>query len=161
MLVGHSERRTDHGETDSIVLEKAKTALAHGLQTIICIGETEAERRAGVTLDVLQKQMAGSIPDDWANGEMIVAYEPVWAIGSGLTPTVDDVREAHKFMRDQLIARFADKGAKTRLLYGGSVKPVNAVELMSIENVDGALVGGASLKAVDFMAIAAAYEDIR
>lgn len=160
VLVGHSERRTDHHETNAVVFEKAKTALAHGLQTIICIGETETEKRAGTTLDVLKAQMAGSIPDTWEKGEMIVAYEPVWAIGSGLTPTADDVREAHKFMRDELVARFGDKGAKTRLLYGGSVKPANAVELMSIENVDGALVGGASLKASDFLGIAAAYEAI-
>ncbi len=160
VLVGHSERRTDHHETNAVVLEKAKTALAHGLQTVICIGETEAEKRVGTTLDVLKSQMAGSIPDAWEKGEMIVAYEPVWAIGSGLTPTAEDVRAAHKFMRDELVVRFGEQGAKTRLLYGGSVKPANAVELMSIKNVDGALVGGASLKAADFLGIAAAYETI-
>ena len=160
VLVGHSERRTDHGETNAIVHEKAKAGLAHGLQTIICIGETEAERRAGTTLAVLKIQMLESIPDDVSGGEMIVAYEPVWAIGSGLTPTAEDVRVAHEFMRNELVKRFGEKGAKTRLLYGGSVKPANAVELMGVKNVDGALVGGASLKAADFLGIAAAYEKI-
>ena len=160
VIVGHSERRTDHGESSEIVHAKAKAGLEQGLQTIICIGETEAERKSGKTLDVLKEQMIGSIPDDWNNAEMVVAYEPVWAIGTGLTPTVSDIHQAHAFMRSELISRFSEAGKKVRLLYGGSVKPTNAEELMAIENVDGALVGGASLKAVDFLAIAEAYMKI-
>lgn len=160
VIVGHSERRTDHGESDAIVNAKAEAGLSKGFQTIICIGESESERKSGVTLDVLKTQMAGSIPDDWHGGDMVVAYEPVWAIGTGLTPTADDVKEAHQFMRDELVSRFGDKGATVRLLYGGSVKPANAEELMAIGNVDGALVGGASLKADDFMGIAGAYHTI-
>lgn len=160
VIVGHSERRTDHGETDAIVLEKAKAGLAEGLMTIVCIGETEAERKAGTTLGVLKTQLAGSLPDNWEKGELVVAYEPVWAIGTGLTPTADDVAEAHKFMRDELVARYGDRGAAIRLLYGGSVKPGNAVELMGVANVDGALVGGASLKSDDFLGIARAYLEI-
>jgi triosephosphate isomerase len=161
VIVGHSERRTDHTESDETVCDKAKAAMTTGLQTIICIGETEGERKAGATLDILKRQMAGSIPDNWPDdfqgSEMIVAYEPVWAIGTGLTPTVADIEEAHAFMRKQLVSRFGDAGSKVRLLYGGSVKPSNAVELMGINNVDGALVGGASLKAADFLGIASAY----
>ncbi len=164
VIVGHSERRTDHFETSETVRGKATAALAQGMQTIICIGETEAERKSGVTLNVLKKQMDGSIPDNWPEkdelGEVVIAYEPVWAIGTGLTPTIADIAEAHDFMRKELIKRFGERGAKTRLLYGGSVKPGNAVELMAIVNVDGALVGGASLKADDFMAIANTYSRI-
>lgn len=158
VIVGHSERRTDHEETNAEVLQKAITSLKWGHMTIICIGESESERKGGTTLEVLKKQMAESIPDSPANGEFIVAYEPIWAIGTGLTPTVGDIEEAHKFMRSELIARFGDAGKLVRLLYGGSVKPANAKELMSIENVDGALVGGASLKATDFLGICAAYD---
>ncbi|MGB7285693.1 MAG: triose-phosphate isomerase [Salaquimonas sp.] len=160
VITGHSERRTDHGETNEMVHAKSISALAKGLQTIICIGETEAERKSGATLDVLKKQLAGSIPDDWHESEVVVAYEPVWAIGTGLTPTVSDIEEAHAFMRGELVKRFGEAGKKVRLLYGGSVKPGNAVELMGIANVDGALVGGASLKAVDFLGIANAYLEI-
>ena len=160
VIVGHSERRTDHAETDAVVLEKAKAGLAEGLMTIVCIGETEAERKAGSTLDILKTQLAGSLPDSWEKGELVVAYEPVWAIGTGLTPTAEDVAEAHGFMRGQLVDRFGEKGGKIRLLYGGSVKPANAAELMAVENVDGALVGGASLKAEDFLGIANAYLEI-
>lgn len=158
VIVGHSERRTDHNETNEQVLAKAKTALDWGHMAIICIGESEAERKGGTTLDVLKYQMAGSIPDSPANGEIVVAYEPIWAIGTGLVPSVGDVEEAHKFMRDELVARFGDAGKSIRLLYGGSVKPSNADELMGIENVDGALVGGASLKAEDFLGICATYK---
>jgi len=157
VIVGHSERRIDHGEFNIAVHDKAKSALWAGLQTIICIGETAAGKKAGATLDVLKDQMANSIPDDWAKGEVVIAYEPVWAIGTGVTPTAEDVAEAHAFMRNELIERFGKKGEKVRLLYGGSVKPSNAEELMSVDNVDGALVGGASLKAADFMGIASAY----
>lgn len=160
VIVGHSERRSDHGETDEIVLAKAKAGLRQGLQTIICIGETEAERKSGNTLEVLKSQLAGSLPDSREKGELVVAYEPVWAIGTGMTPTVDDVAEAHAFMRSELTNRYGDDGAKVRLLYGGSVKPGNAAELMAVDNVDGALVGGASLKAEDFLGIASAYLEI-
>ena len=125
---------------------------------IICIGESESERKSGATLDVLKQQMAGSIPQTAANGEIVVAYEPIWAIGTGLTPTAGDVEDAHKFMREELVNRFGEVGKSIRLLYGGSVKPANAAELMGINNVDGALVGGASLKAVDFLGICAAYK---
>ncbi len=157
VIVGHSERRTDHGETNAQVQAKAKAALDWGHMAIICIGESESERKGGTTLDVLKAQMAGSIPDSPSNGEIVVAYEPIWAIGTGLVPSVEDVEEAHKFMREELVARFGDAGQKIRLLYGGSVKPSNAAELMNINNVDGALVGGASLKAADFLGICKAY----
>jgi len=158
VIVGHSERRTDHNETNTQIREKAEAALNWGHMAIICIGETESERKSGKTLDVLKHQMAGSIPDGSSNGEIVVAYEPIWAIGTGLVPSVDDVEEAHKFMREELVARFGDAGKTIRLLYGGSVKPANAAELMAIENVDGALVGGASLKADDLLGICAAYD---
>ncbi len=158
VIVGHSERRTDHNETNEEVRAKAVAALGWGHMAIICIGESQAQREEGTTLAVLKEQMAGSIPDAPENGEIVVAYEPIWAIGTGLTPTVDDITEAHKFMREELVVRFGEAGAKIRLLYGGSVKPANAVELMGIENVDGALVGGASLKAEDFLGICSAYK---
>ena len=158
VIVGHSERRTDHDESDSQVRDKAVAALKWGHMAIICIGESEAERKNGTTLDVLKKQMDGSVPDTPDNGEIVIAYEPIWAIGTGLTPTAGDVEEAHKFMREELVARFGDAGEQIRLLYGGSVKPGNAVELMGINNVDGALIGGASLKAEDFLGICAAYD---
>jgi triosephosphate isomerase len=158
VIVGHSERRTDHRESDNQVREKAEAALKWGHMAIICIGESESERKSGITLDVLKKQMDGSIPDAPDNGEIVIAYEPIWAIGTGLTPTVGDVEEAHKFMRQELVGRFGEAGAKIRLLYGGSVKPGNAVELMAINNVDGALIGGASLKAADYLGICAAYD---
>lgn len=160
VIVGHSERRADHGETSQAVCEKAVAGLGEGLQTIVCIGETEEERKSGKTLDVLKEQLAESLPDSWEKGELVVAYEPVWAIGSGLTPTADDVAEAHAFMRSELVSRYSDAGNGIRLLYGGSVKPGNAKELMAVANVDGALVGGASLKAADLLGIAAAYLDI-
>jgi triosephosphate isomerase len=153
VIVGHSERRTDHGETDATVKAKAQAAMQAGLQTIICIGETGDERKAGRTLAVLKRQMAGSLVD---KADFVVAYEPVWAIGTGLTPTQADIGEAHAFMRAELVARYGEAGARIRLLYGGSVKPDNARSILSIANVDGALVGGASLKAADFLAIAKA-----
>ena len=157
VIVGHSERRTDHGETSDRVREKAQAALNWGHLTIVCIGESEEERKSGATLDVLGAQMAQSIPDEAGNGELVVAYEPIWAIGTGLTPTPSDVEEAHKFMREELCRRFGEAGKSIRLLYGGSVKPGNAAQLMAIDNVDGALIGGASLKAEDFLGICAAY----
>lgn len=160
VIVGHSERRTDHDETDSLIRAKAEAAHAAELTAIICIGETADERKSGQTLDVLKRQLAGSVPDGATAENTVIAYEPVWAIGSGLTPTVTDVEEAHAFMRQELFARFGAEGKKMRILYGGSVKPSNARELMAVANVDGALIGGASLKAADFLAIYGAYEEL-
>ncbi len=157
IIVGHSERRTDHGETDPQVRAKAEAVHAQGLVAIVCIGETEAERQAGRTLDVLERQLNGSVPDAADARNTVIAYEPVWAIGTGLTPTVSDIEEAHAFIRRNVEARLGEAGAAMRLLYGGSVKPGNAAELMAVENVDGALVGGASLKADDFLAICGVY----
>jgi len=156
IIVGHSERRTDHHETDTLVRTKAEAAWRAGLVAIVCVGETQAERDAGKTLDVVGQQLAGSVPEGATAANLVVAYEPVWAIGTGRTPTTKDVEEVHKLIRDRLKDRFSDEGASIRILYGGSVKPSNAAELMAVANVDGALVGGASLKAVDFLAIAAA-----
>jgi triosephosphate isomerase len=157
IIVGHSERRQDHGETDALVAAKAQAAWRAGLTAIICVGETEAERVAGRTLDVIGGQLAGSVPDGAAPATTVVAYEPVWAIGTGRTPTPADVAEVHAFIRDMLSKRLGEAGRGIRLLYGGSVKPSNAAELMAVANVDGALVGGASLKADDFLGIIAAY----
>ena len=160
VIVGHSERRTDHAEQDGLVRAKTDAAHAAELIAIVCIGETGDERKAGKTLDVLKRQLAESLPDTATAENTVIAYEPVWAIGTGLTPTTADVEEAHAFMRNELVSRFADAGAKMRILYGGSVKPSNARELMGVANVDGALIGGASLKAEDFLAIYRAYEDL-
>lgn len=153
VIVGHSERRADHGERDELVRAKAEAGMAAGLIAVICIGETEAERDADATTDVLARQLAGSLPDDLDGDRVVVAYEPVWAIGTGKTPTADDVRHIHDFIRRTLVERFGEAGNGVRILYGGSVKPGNAAELLAIDNVDGALVGGASLKASDFIAI--------
>lgn len=160
VIVGHSERRIDHAETNEIVNAKTKAAWAAGLVAIVCVGETADERRAERTLDIIGSQLAGSLPEGVTAENTVVAYEPVWAIGTGLTPTVQDVRAAHAFMREQLIEQFGTQGAHLRLLYGGSVKPVNAIELLGIADVDGALVGGASLKATDFLAICEAYRSL-
>lgn len=160
VIVGHSERRTDHAEQDGLVRAKTDAAHAAELIAIVCIGETGDERKAGKTLDVLKRQLAESLPDTATAENTVIAYEPVWAIGTGLTPTTADVEEAHAFMRNELVSRFADAGGKMRILYGGSVKPSNARELMGVANVDGALIGGASLKAEDFLAIYRAYEDL-
>ncbi len=157
VIVGHSERRTDHAETDAIVKAKAEAGLRAGLVAIVCVGETEAERRSGRTLDVVGGQIAGSLPEGATAANLVIAYEPVWAIGTGLTPTAGDVAEVHGFIRAALGERLGGEGAGVRILYGGSVKPSNAVELMGVANVDGALVGGASLTAKDFLGIAAAY----
>ena len=160
VIVGHSERRADHGETDGVVRAKAAAALRAGLTPIVCVGETRAEREAGDALPVVGAQIDGSLPAD-APGTIVVAYEPVWAIGTGLTPTPADVAQMHAFARERIEARLGGgKGAQVRILYGGSVKPANAAELMSVANVDGALVGGASLTAKDFMAIADAYRGL-
>jgi triosephosphate isomerase (TIM) len=157
VIVGHSERRTNHKETDAMVSAKAVAAHKAGMQAIICIGETLDERKGGKTLDVLTTQLKGSVPAGCTAANTVIAYEPVWAIGTGLTPTVAEIAEAHAHIRKELSAVMAAEGASTRILYGGSVKPSNAVELMSIANVNGALVGGASLKAVDFIGIIKAY----
>lgn len=156
VIVGHSERRADHGETDGTVCAKAQAAWRAGLTAIVCLGETEEERKDGRTLAVVDGQLAGSVPEGAKARNTVIAYEPVWAIGTGLTPTAGDVAEVHAFMRDRLRQRFGPEGDDMRLLYGGSVKPANAEELMAVENVDGALVGGASLKSSDFLAICAA-----
>ncbi|HEU0082037.1 MAG TPA: triose-phosphate isomerase [Bradyrhizobium sp.] len=156
VIVGHSERRADHGESDALVRQKAEAAWRAGLIAIVCVGETRAQRDAGQTLDVCGGQLDGSLPDGATAANLVVAYEPVWAIGTGLTPTAQDVQAVHEFIRDNLISRFKSEGARVRILYGGSVKPSNAAELMAVPNVNGALVGGASLKAADFLAIAAA-----
>jgi triosephosphate isomerase len=155
VIVGHSERRADHGETDALVRQKAEAAWRAGLTAIVCIGETQAHRDTGQTLNICSGQLSGSLPDGATAASLVVAYEPVWAIGTGLTPTVEDIKQVHQFIRDNLITRFKGEGAKIRILYGGSVKPSNAAELMAVPNVNGALVGGASLKAADFLAIAA------
>jgi triosephosphate isomerase len=154
IIVGHSERRADHGESDVLVRQKAEAAWRAGLTAIVCIGETQHQRDAGQTLDICRGQLNLSLPEAAKSGNLVVAYEPIWAIGTGLTPTVGDVEQIHGFIRQLLIARFKGEGAAIRILYGGSVKPSNAAELMAVANVNGALVGGASLKASDFLAIA-------
>jgi triosephosphate isomerase (TIM) len=155
VIVGHSERRADHGESDVLVRQKAQAAWRAGLTAIVCIGETLQQRDAGQTLDICRGQLDLSLPDQAKPDNLVVAYEPIWAIGTGLTPTVGDIEQIHQFIRDFLTARFNREGAGIRILYGGSVKPSNAAELMAVANVNGALVGGASLKAADFLAIAA------
>jgi triosephosphate isomerase len=156
VIVGHSERRAEHAETDEIVRHKAEAAIRAGLTAIVCVGETQGERDAGHTLDIIGGQLAGSLPESSTAANLVVAYEPVWAIGTGRTPTAGDVEQVHRFIRETLLHRFNQEGAGIRLLYGGSVKPSNAAELMAVPDVNGALVGGASLKAADFLAIAAA-----
>lgn len=155
VILGHSERRADHGESDAVVNAKAVAAHQEGLVAIVCVGETEAQRDAGQANAVVSGQLAGSIPAG-ANAEnTVIAYEPVWAIGTGKTATPDDVKAMHAHIRAELAGKIADPD-KVRILYGGSVKPGNAAELMAVDNVDGALVGGASLKADDFWGIATA-----
>ena len=154
IIVGHSERRADHGESDVLVRQKTEAVWRAGLTAIVCIGETQRQRDTGQTLDICRGQLSVSLPDGAKADNLVVAYEPVWAIGTGLTPTVGDVEEIHYFIRELLVARFSSEGAKIRILYGGSVKPSNAAELMAVAEVNGALVGGASLKAADFLAIA-------
>ncbi len=155
VIVGHSERRADYGETDPHVRAKAEAVLAAGLIAVVCVGETEAQRDAGATLGVIAEQLAGSMPGmaPSGSGDLAVAYEPVWAIGTGRTPTLDQVAEAHTAIRAVLVARYGEAGAATPILYGGSVKPSNAAALLHVANVDGALVGGASLTAAEFLAI--------
>ena len=155
VIVGHSERRTDHGETDAVVRAKAEAAWRAGLVPIVCIGETLAEREAGRTLVVLETQLKGSVPTGATAAKLIVAYEPVWAIGTGKTPTTPEVAAAHAHIR-KVLGGLVQDAAAVRLLYGGSVKGSNAAELLAAGDVDGALVGGASLKADEFLAIAKA-----
>jgi triosephosphate isomerase len=157
VIVGHSERRADHDENDATVRAKADAAHRAGLVAIVCVGETADQRKAGQTLAIVGSQLQGSLPDAATAATTIVAYEPVWAIGTGLTPTAADVAEVHAMMRKALAERFGAEGASMRLLYGGSVKASNAKELMGVANVNGALVGGASLKADDFLGIVDAY----
>ena len=155
VIVGHSERRADHGEGSELVVAKAKAAHEAGLIAIVCVGETEAERDRGATLDVISSQLEGSVPADAEAANLVIAYEPVWAIGTGRTPTPEDVATVHAHIRGLLKAWFKD-GAEIRILYGGSVKGSNAGSLMHVPEVNGALVGGASLKAEEFWAIALA-----
>lgn len=156
VIVGHSERRADHGESDAVVRAKAEAAWRAGLIAIICVGETLDERDAGRTLDIVGGQLSGSIPDGATAANTVVAYEPVWAIGTGKVPTLAEIGEVHDDIRARLSARFSGEAAGMRLLYGGSVKPSNAAEIFGVSNVDGALVGGASLKAADFGGIVGA-----
>ncbi len=160
VILGHSERREDHAEDSDQVNAKVKAAHGAGLVAIVCVGETEAQRDAAETLDIIGAQIAASLPEGCTAANTVVAYEPIWAIGTGKTPTTDQIGEVHDFIRARLIDRFgADAGAGIPLLYGGSVKPANAAEIFATRNVDGALVGGASLKAADFSPIIKALED--
>jgi triosephosphate isomerase (TIM) len=157
VIVGHSERRADHGEGDALVEAKTRAAWRVGLLAIVCVGESEAGRDAGRTLEVVGQQIAGSIPEGATPARLVVAYEPVWAIGTGRTPSIGEIGEVHCFIREKLSDRFGAGAADgIRLLYGGSVKPANAAEIFGVPDVDGALVGGASLKAEDFNGIIAA-----
>jgi triosephosphate isomerase len=155
VILGHSERRADHGESSALVAAKAEAAQAAGLCAIVCVGETDQQRDAGETLKVVESQIANSIPPGSGASNLVVAYEPVWAIGTGRTPTAGDVEAVHRHIR-QLLRAQVTGGEAVRILYGGSVKPGNAAELMAVPEVNGALVGGASLKAADFLGIAAA-----
>ena len=157
VIVGHSERRTYHKETDADVRAKALAAWRASLLAIVCVGETRAEREGGSALDVVRSQLEGSLPDGSTADVVVVAYDPVWAIGTGLTPTTSDIAQMHGFIRQHLASRFGRTMEAMRILYGGSVKPSNAKELMSVADVDGALVGGASLKGPEFLAIASIY----
>ncbi len=153
VIVGHSERRADNHETDAEVQAKASAAIAGGLTAIVCVGETEAQRDAGDEAAVVDGQLDGSVPREGTGASLVIAYEPVWAIGTGRTPSAVDVAEMHAGIRTKLMALLGTEGAKVRILYGGSVKASNAAELLHVANVDGALVGGASLKAADFVPI--------
>jgi triosephosphate isomerase len=152
VIVGHSERRTDHGESDGLVRAKAEAARRAGLTAIVCIGETEKQRDAGETLAVVSRQLAGSVPDG-APSDIVIAYEPVWAIGTGRTPSEADIRDVHAHIRGLLRERFGAPGGGVRILYGGSMKPDNAAAILAVPEVNGGLVGGASLKSADFLAI--------
>lgn len=157
VIVGHSERRTDHLETDAAVKAKAEAALRAGLIAVVCVGETEAERNAGATEAVVSRQIKGSLPEGATPETLVIAYEPVWAIGTGRTPTPAEAQAVHARIRAELRGLIGDAADAVRLLYGGSVKPSNAKELMGQADIDGALVGGASLKVEDFWAIVSSY----
>jgi len=156
VILGHSERRADHFESDAMVRAKAEAALTAGLVAVICVGESEAQHDDGQTLAVIGAQLAGSVPDGASAANLVIAYEPIWAIGSGRTPTLAEIEQVHGAIRARLTARFGTAATAIRLLYGGSVKPSNAAEIFAVPEVNGALVGGASLKAADFGAIVAA-----
>ena len=159
VILGHSERREDHGESSEDVRAKARIAIEAGLTAVICVGESETQRDAANTLDIIAGQLAGSIPDVANASNLVIAYEPIWAIGTGKVPTLDQIGEVHDFIRARLERRFGEGvGLSTRILYGGSVKPDNAADIFEVSNVDGALVGGASLKAADFSPIIKALE---
>ena len=158
VILAHSERRSAYGETDASAAAKARAALRAGLEPIVCVGETLEERKAGRTLEVICAQVTGSVPADVAGSAFAVAYEPVWAIGTGLTPTVEQIEEAHLALRQALADSLGEAGAGAPILYGGSVKPGNAAEILKLREVGGALVGGASLKAADFLAIVRAAD---
>lgn len=158
IIVGHSERRTDHGESDVGVVAKAKAAHQANMVAVICVGETQAEREQGRANDIASAQIKGSVPTGSTPENTIVAYEPVWAIGTGLVPSIDDITSIHAHIRDELITLLGEAGGKMKILYGGSLKPTNAKEILAINNVDGGLIGGASLKSADFLAICAAVE---
>jgi len=161
VIVGHSERRADHGESDADVQAKAEAALAAGLGVIVCVGETEAQRDAGKAEEIVASQLKGSLPTaEGAAEKVTVAYEPVWAIGTGRTPTVADVGQMHRSIRGQLVKIYGEAGAQVRILYGGSVKPDNAAELLAADEVGGALVGGASLTAESFLGIIVAAAEL-
>lgn len=156
VILGHSERRADHHETDATVAAKTEAALRAGLTPIICVGESLAQREAGETLAVIGAQLAGSLPDALASEAFVVAYEPIWAIGTGKVATTDQIADVHVAIRDTLTKRFGDTGGAAPILYGGSMKPGNAAEILAVDDVNGGLIGGASLKADDFLAIYAA-----
>ena len=158
VIVGHSERRADHGETDADIVAKAQAVWGADLVAVICVGETLAEREAGQTINIVAAQLAGSIPDGATGDTTVIAYEPVWAIGTGKVPTLEEIAAVHADIRARLTARFGPAGADMSILYGGSVKPSNADEIFGVPDVDGALVGGASLKAEDFGGIIVALE---
>jgi triosephosphate isomerase len=158
VILAHSERRSYYGETDALAAAKAKAALRAGLEPIVCVGETLDERKAGRTLEVICGQVKGSVPREAGGSAFAVAYEPVWAIGTGLTPTVEQIEEAHVALRQALVDSLGETGARAPILYGGSVKPGNAAEILKVREVGGALVGGASLKAADFLAIVRAAD---
>jgi triosephosphate isomerase len=153
VILGHSERRSGYGETDAEVCAKVQAAIRAGLEPIVCVGETLEERRAGRAVEVVQGQVTHSLPDDLHDKAFSVAYEPIWAIGSGLTPSLAEIAEVHQAIRETLTARYGEAGASVAILYGGSVKPANAAEILAVQDVGGALVGGASLKAADFLGI--------
>ena len=153
VIVGHSERRAEQAETDEIVRAKAESALRHGLLTIVCVGESEEDRLAGRAVERVTAQLAGSLPEPGGDAELVVAYEPIWAIGTGRTATPTDVAEIHAAIRQALLGRFGDLGGRIRILYGGSVNASNAAELFAVPDVDGGLVGGASLSADQFVPI--------